>query len=69
MLSGVVKSFHDGRGFGFLVDSEGRDVFVHYSAIESTDWKTLQVGEVVQYELREGPKGLQAAKVVRQENV
>lgn len=65
MLTGTVKSFHDGRGFGFLVDADGRDVFVHYSAIDSTEWKTLEVGEVVKYELREGPKGLQASKVVR----
>lgn len=65
MLTGTVKFFHDGRGFGFLVDSEGRDVFVHYSVIESDDWKTLTEGDVVQYELKEGPKGLSASKVVR----
>lgn len=66
MLTGTVKFFMDNRGFGFLVDAEGRDVFVHYSAIESNEFKTLKEGEVVQYELKEGPKGLSAAKVIRQ---
>lgn len=65
MLTGTVKWFHDGKGWGFLLDAEGRDVFVHYSVIESDEFKTLAEGEVVQYELKSGPKGLQAAKVVR----
>lgn len=65
MLTGTVKWFHDGKGWGFLLDAEGRDVFVHYSVIESEEFKTLAEGEVVQYELKSGPKGLQAAKVVR----
>jgi CspA family cold shock protein len=64
-LKGVVKWFNDAKGFGFIEHSSGRDVFVHYSVITADGFKTLKDGEAVEYELKEGPKGLQAAKVTR----
>jgi len=64
-LKGTVKWFNDAKGFGFIAHSSGRDVFVHYSVIASDGFKTLKDGETVEYELKEGPKGLQASKVVR----
>lgn len=64
-LKGTVKWFNDAKGFGFIAHSSGRDVFVHYSVIATEGFKTLKDGETVEYELKEGPKGLQASKVVR----
>jgi len=64
-LKGVVKWFNDAKGFGFIEHTSGRDVFVHYSVIASEGFKTLKDGETVEYELKEGPKGLQAARVLR----
>lgn len=64
-LKGTVKWFNDAKGFGFIAHSSGRDVFVHYSVIAAEGFKTLKDGETVEYELKEGPKGLQASKVVR----
>ena len=65
MQRGIVKWFNDAKGFGFIEHETGRDVFVHYSVIESEGFKTLKDGEVVEYELKEGDKGLHAARVVR----
>lgn len=62
---GVVKWFNDAKGFGFIEHSSGRDVFVHYSVIEADGFKTLKDGEEVEYEIKEGPKGLHAVKVQR----
>ena len=62
---GVVKWFNDAKGFGFIEHETGRDVFVHYSVIEADGFKTLKDGEIVEYELKEGDKGLHAARVVR----
>ena len=62
---GVVKWFNDAKGFGFIEHESGKDVFVHYSVIESDGFKTLKDGEEVDYELKEGEKGLHAARVVR----
>lgn len=62
---GVVKWFNDAKGFGFIEHSSGRDVFVHYSVIQTEGFKTLKDGEEVNYELCEGDKGLHAAKVIR----
>jgi CspA family cold shock protein len=67
-LKGTVKWFNDAKGFGFIAHSSGRDVFVHYSVIATDGFKTLKDGETVEYELKEGPKGLQAAKVLRSES-
>jgi CspA family cold shock protein len=64
-LKGTVKWFNDAKGFGFIEHTSGRDVFVHYSVIASEGFKTLKDGETVEYELKEGPKGLQASKVLR----
>lgn len=64
-LKGVVKWFNDAKGFGFIQHSSGKDVFVHYSVISQEGFKTLKDGEEVEYELKEGPKGLQATKVNR----
>lgn len=64
-LKGVVKWFNDAKGFGFIEHTSGRDVFVHYSVIDADGFKTLKDGELVEYELKEGPKGLQAVKVTR----
>ena len=65
VLKGVVKWFNDAKGFGFIEHTSGRDVFVHFSAIESEGFKTLKDGEEVEYQIHEGPKGLHAIKVVR----
>lgn len=62
---GTVKWFNDAKGFGFIEHPTGKDVFVHYSVIESEGFKTLKDGEEVTYELKEGPKGLHAVKVHR----
>ena len=65
MLTGVVKWFNDAKGFGFIEHTSGKDVFVHYSVIEWEGFKTLKDGEQVNYELKEGEKGLHAARVTR----
>lgn len=64
-LKGVVKWFNDAKGFGFIEHPSGKDVFVHYSAIEADGFKTLKDGEEVSYEIKEGPKGLHAVRVQR----
>ena len=63
MPEGSVKWFNDSKGFGFISQEEGDDVFVHYSAIEGDGFKSLQEGQAVTFEVVEGPKGLQAANV------
>ena len=64
-IIGTVKWFNDEKGFGFIEHESGRDVFVHYSVIETEGFKTLKDGEAVSYSLAEGDKGLHAARVVR----
>lgn len=64
-LKGTVKWFNDAKGFGFIEHTSGKDVFVHYSVIEAEGFKTLKDGEEVEYEIKEGPKGLQAMRVQR----
>ena len=64
-IKGTVKWFNNAKGFGFIEHPSGRDVFVHYSVIEASGFKTLSDGEEVEYELKEGPKGLQAVRVQR----
>ncbi len=66
MSRGTVKWFNEKKGFGFIVEREGGpDIFVHYSAISSDGFKTLTQGEEVEFTLTDGPKGPQAANVVR----
>jgi CspA family cold shock protein len=64
-MRGTVKWFNDTKGFGFITLEDGRDVFVHYSSITTDGYKTLAEGEEVEFEMREGPKGLQASNVMK----
>jgi CspA family cold shock protein len=63
MAEGVVKWFNDAKGYGFITQTDGPDVFVHFSAIQMGGFKRLAEGDRVEFELSEGPKGLQAANV------
>lgn len=64
MSTGTVKWFNESKGFGFITPSDGgKDVFVHFSAIQSDGFRTLQEGQKVEFETENGPKGPQAAKV------
>lgn len=65
MAQGTVKWFNDAKGYGFISQESGEDVFVHFTAISMEGFKTLQEGEVVEFELTRGPKGLQAMNVRR----
>jgi len=65
MVNGTVKWFNDSKGFGFLEQEGGEDVFVHFSAIVGDGFKTLAEGDRVTFEITRGPKGLQAANVTR----
>lgn len=60
---GTVKWFNDAKGYGFVSRTSGEDVFVHFSAIQSSGFKSLQEGQAVQFEVVKGPKGLQADNV------
>jgi cold shock protein len=63
MAQGRVKWFNDAKGYGFITQEGGEDVFVHYSAIQAQGFKSLSEGDVVEFEVTRGPKGLQAANV------
>jgi CspA family cold shock protein len=64
-LTGRVKWFNDSKGFGFIEQEGGRDIFVHYTAIEGDGFKSLAEGQKVEFEIIEGTKGPQATKVVK----
>jgi len=64
-LKGVVKWFNNAKGYGFLGRDGGPDVFVHYSAITTNGYKSLQEGDKVEFEIVQGQKGLQAANVIK----
>ena len=64
-LMGTVKWFNNAKGFGFIGRDGGPDVFVHYSGIVEDGYKSLQEGEQVEFEVVDGPKGPQAANVMR----
>lgn len=63
--TGRVKWFNESKGYGFIEQDDGEDVFVHYSAIHGDGFKTLAEGQQVEFEVVRGEKGLQAAKVVK----
>ena len=62
---GTVKWFNDQKGFGFLIDPDGRDVFVHFAVIEGKGFRSLEDGEKVRYAFVDGPKGRKATRVER----
>ncbi|MGI6149939.1 MAG: cold-shock protein [Limnochordia bacterium] len=64
-MTGKVKWFNAEKGYGFIESENGKDVFVHFSAIQGTGFKTLNEGESVSFEIVEGDRGPQAANVVR----
>ena len=64
-MKGTVKWFNAEKGFGFIERENGDDVFVHFSAIESEGFKTLDEGQTVEFNVVEGPRGFQAANVTR----
>jgi cold shock protein len=63
MEQGTVKWFNDAKGFGFITRQNGEDVFVHFSAIQSSGFKSLPEGQAVQFSVVKGPKGFQAENV------
>jgi CspA family cold shock protein len=63
--TGTVKWFNDAKGYGFIERPDGDDVFVHYSAVQGGGFKTLSEGESLEFDVVEGPKGKQAANVIK----
>ena len=65
MQKGTVKWFNESKGYGFITKEDGEDVFVHYSEIQSNNFKTLAEGQEVSFEVADGPKGPKAVNVTR----
>lgn len=65
MARGKVKWFNNQKGYGFIAQESGSDVFVHHTAIKSDGYRTLEEGHEVEFEIQKGPKGDQAVNVVR----
>ena len=65
MSTGTVKWFHNQKGYGFISDAEGNDVFVHYTGLNMEGYKTLEEGQEVEFEVTEGTKGPQAVNVTK----
>ncbi|MCK5218081.1 cold-shock protein [bacterium] len=65
MVQGKVKWFNDAKGFGFLEQEGGKDVFVHFSALKGEGFKSLAEGEKVEFDVTDGPKGPQASNVTK----
>lgn len=63
-ITGTVKWFNNVKGYGFLGREDGEDVFVHFSSIQTDGYRRLEKGQLVEFSIEEGPKGLQAAMVV-----
>ncbi len=66
MAQGIVKWFNDRKGYGFISQEEGNDVFVHFSSIESTGYKTLSEGDRVEFDIEESDRGPEAKNVKKQ---
>ena len=66
MAQGIVKWFNDRKGYGFISQEDGKDVFVHFSAIESTGYKTLAEGDSVEFDIEESDRGPEAKSVKKQ---
>ncbi|MCG6911266.1 MAG: cold-shock protein [Deltaproteobacteria bacterium] len=66
MAQGIVKWFNDRKGYGFISQEEGNDVFVHFSSIESTGYKTLSEGDRVEFDIEESDRGPEAKNVRKQ---
>ena len=65
MPQGTVKFFNADKGYGFISREDGEDVFVHYTAVEGSGFRTLAEGQAVEFEVVQGPKGKQAANVIK----
>jgi CspA family cold shock protein len=63
-VKGTVKWFNESKGYGFLSQPEGEDIFVHYTAIQGNGFRTLKEGAEVEFNIEHGPKGLQASNVI-----